>query len=406
VYYTGYLLANNHHTPRETAQLADKFHVGLNQFFKKISVLASLLSLSLTVGCLFFVQCFSHPVAYAREDLVPGSPYTSDRGAAMGDAVLPLADDASALFYNPAGLAKIRGVDFEPFNFNFYANSGYINHIGPGSFYKITSLSASQGNLASNAGNFMGVGGEYFPSFASHGFAFGVLLNNEVGAIANSSGSLTYRSMYQMIPTAGYGLRLADGIVRIGYSLQWINQASGDVTVPQSTANAGYNQNLAQGSAFSNNVGFALTLPYTYLPSLNIVGRNIGGAHFNTSSIYQFTPDPTGAPPDDPFSIDSSLSFVTKLGGGDKINWVFEDRDMTNTSGMEFLGRMALGSEYIYNNTFYLRGGWGSGYPAAGIAMKTKQGEFGLSWFSEELGQTYHSMRDERYMLSFSVRAF
>jgi hypothetical protein len=393
-------------TPRERPELADKFHVGLSQLFRKISVLASLLSLNLTVGCLFFVQCLEQPIAYAREDLVPGSPYTSDRGASMGDAVLPLVDDASALFYNPAGLAKIRATDFEPFNFNFYGGTGYLDHLGPGSFYKITSLSANQGNLASNPGSFMGVGGEYFPSFATHGFAFGVLVNSQVGAIANANGSLTYRSLYQMIPTAGYGIRLADGIVRIGYSLQWINQASGDITIPQSSTNTGYNQNLAQGSTFSNNVGFALTLPYTYLPSLNIVGRNIGGAHFNTTSIYQFTPDSTGAPPDDLFSIDSSLSFVTKLGGGDRINWVFEDRDITNSSGMEFLGRMALGSEYIYNNSFFLRAGWGSGYPAAGIGFKAKKGEFGLSWYSEELGQTYHSMRDERYMLSFSVRVF
>jgi hypothetical protein len=364
--------------------------VGLSRFLRKITFVAALLS----------------SLAFAREDAVPGSPYTSGPGAAMGDAYLPLADDASALFYNPAGLAKIRDTSFEPFNFNFYGGTGYLDHIGPGNFYKVPSLAANQGTLVSNQGNFIGVGGEFFPSFRSHGFAFGVLLNSEVGAIANANGSLSYRSLYQLIPTAGYGIRLADGIVRIGYSLQWINQASGNISIPQTTANPGYNQNLAQGSTFSNNVGFALTLPYTYLPAFNVVARNIGGAHFNTTSLYSFTPDPTGAPPDDPMSFDASLSAVTKLGGGDRINWVFEDRDFTNSSGVEFLGRMAIGSEYVYNNVFFLRGGWGSGYPSAGIGARGKKGEFALTWFSEELGQTYHSMRDERYMLSFSVRAF
>ena len=373
------------------------------------------LSRQLRFWRLVFVQCLllqgvvlslwqSH--AFAREDAVPGSPYTSDRGAAMGDAVLPLADDASALFYNPAGLAKIRGVDFEPFNFNFYGSTSYFRHVGAGNFLKVPSLSAYQPTLIANQGDFIGAGGEYFPSYAMRGFAFGVLLNTQVGAIADSNGSLTYRSLYQLIPTAGYAIRLADGIVRIGYSIQWINQASGDISVPQGTINPGYNQNLAQGSALSSNVGFALTLPYTYLPSLNVVARNIGGLHFNGTSIYQFSSTSTGPPPNELMSVDGSLSFVEKLDGADRINWVFEDRDATDTSGMELLGRLAAGAEYVYSGELFLRAGWGSGYPAAGIGLKSKAGEFGFSWYSEELGQTYHSMRDARLLLSFSVRPF
>jgi hypothetical protein len=345
-------------------------------------------------------------LAYAREDLVPGSPYTSAQGASMGDAVLPLANDgASSLFYNPAGLARIRTTAFEPFNLNVYGNSGYFGNITNEST-KITSLSSSAGNLESHQGTFMGTGASYAPTFYTHGFAFGVLLQSQIGAVANPDGSIHSRSLYQLIPSAGYGLSFGGGVVRIGYSLQWINQASGDITVPEGTTNLGYNQNLAQGSAFSHNVGFAFTLPYIYLPALNIVARNIGGAHFNSSSIYHFTPTPTGAPPTDPMSLDASISFVTKLDRGSEINWVLEDRDITNQSGMSQLGRIAAGMEYSVGVHFFIRAGWGSGYPAAGIGYKDKKGEISLSWYSEELGQSYHDLRDARYTLGYSVRAF
>jgi hypothetical protein len=273
----------------------------------------------------------------------------------MGDAVLPLANDGpSSLFYNPAGLARIRTTAFEPFNLNIYGNSGYFGNITTEST-KVTSLSSSSGNLQNHPGVFMGGGASYAPAFYTRGFAFGVLLQSQIGAVANPDGSVHSRSLYQLIPTAGYGMSFGGGVVRIGYSLQWINQASGDITVPGGTTGLGYNQNLAQGSALSHNLGFAFTLPYVYLPALNIVARNIGGAHFNSSSIYKFSPDPTGAPPTDPMTFDASFSFVTKLERGSEVNWVLEDRDITNQSGMSQLGRLAAGMEYSIGSNFFLR---------------------------------------------------
>src|SRR5690242_14671582 len=94
--------------------------------------------------CFFYFSGGKGKLAYAREDLIPGSRYTSGRAAAMGDAYIPLADDvASGLFYNPANLAKVLKTQFEPFNASFYSNVGNIPNIGNGT--QVTSLS---GNLS------------------------------------------------------------------------------------------------------------------------------------------------------------------------------------------------------------------------------------------------------------------
>ena len=353
--------------------------------------------------------------AYAGENLpgnVPGPNYTSARGAAMGDAFLPLADDdASALFYNPASLNKIRSTGFEPFDISLYGNNGYLSGLSSSNVTKITSLSGNQPTLQANPGSFAGGGMQIFPSFFTRGFAFGVLLKSDVGAVSNSGGSITYKSLYQLIPTVGGGVRLAGGIVKLGYSLQWVNEAAGSDTVnpsalPASCPTLGYNQCLAQGSAFSNNVGMTVTMPWQYLPAMSIVARNIGGEHFGTSSLYHFSPTPTGTLPYQPMSVDAAFSMQPRIGSGSYVNLVGQLNDMTDTSGMGIMGRWAAGAEMSVRNVFFLRGGWGQGYPSAGFGVRQRHGEIDFTWYSEELSDTYHGQRDQRYMFQYVVRAF
>ncbi len=95
-----------------------------------------------------------------------------------------------------------------------------------------------------------------------------------------------------------------------------------------------------------------------------------------------------------------------KIGNGSYFNLVGEYRDMTDTSDISYLGRINFGAEFALRDSIFLRGGWGSGYPSAGIGVKQKKGEISLTWYSEELGTTYHALRDQRFLLQYSVKAF
>ena len=345
------------------------------------------------------------PTVDAASGLLQGSRYTSARGVAMGDAFLPLADDgASALFYNPAGLGKIRKLSVEPMNIQFQMNSEYVSHFDT-NFYKITSLSSYAPVLAKSPGAFPGVSAAYVPTFAFRDFGFGMLLENRLAATA-SNGLVHYRSRYSLIPTAGGALRLASGILRIGYSLQWVNQTSGDVTVPATSGPLGYDQKLSQGSALSHNLGFALSLPFAYLPSFNIVARNVGTAKYRGFSLLPVAKNSSGTPLDEPMTVDASISFQPKTGVGGGFNLVLQGRDLTNQSGISLLTRLAVGSEFTFREKLALRFGIGNGYPSLGLGLKTAKAEFSLSWFSEETGASFRSERDTRYILQYQVRAF
>ncbi|MBI3535627.1 MAG: hypothetical protein HY072_09125 [Deltaproteobacteria bacterium] len=345
-------------------------------------------------------------IAIARQDLVPGSRYTSARGAAIGDALIPLADDgASGLFYNPAGLAKIRHFQMELFNFQIQANADYLKILDR-NFYKVFSLKNYASRVMSKEGSFPGLGAGLFPNFGARGFAFGIMFSDEFAATNAGNDNIRYRTRSLLIPTFGAGFRLAGGVIRIGYSFQWVNQAVGDITVPVSTDPLGYTEGLAEGSALSHNLGVAFTLPVQYLPAINFVVRNFLNARFSSFSLIKFAKNKNGIPNNELTSYDASFSLAPKIGGGSTMNYIIEYRDLTNRSGMHVLGRISMGLEFNFREKFFLRGGWRSGYLSAGVGMKRKTAEFGLSLFGEEFGSSYHEQKNTVYLLHYQIRAF
>lgn len=362
--------------------------------------------LKLSLSALAIASAFATSLAQARQDIIPGSRYTSARAASLGDAYLPLGDDgADALFYNPAVLGKLRSPDLDAMNLQFYGSSPVVSGFGPSS-YKVVQLGSNQTELAKTPGVYEGLGAQFTPTYSMRGFALGVMAKTQVGAVATDDGGIRYRSTYQLVPAVGTGVRLAGGIVRLGYSLQWVNQAVGDVTAPQGSQPMAYNQGLAQGSALSHNVGGALTLPYQYLPSLNVVARNVATAHFNNTSLYKFTPTSTGAPANEPMTIDASISLAPKMTQRSIVNLVAEYRDATNVSQVSPFGHVALGMEYAVHDAFFFRGGWGSGYPNLGIGFRSKSGNLSVGWVAEDIGTTYHELTDRRIIFQYQVRAF
>jgi hypothetical protein len=357
------------------------------------------------IGC--FVALLPSGDAFASGgDRVPGSRYVSGRGAALGDAYIGFADTISdALFYNPAGLGRVKDPTFEPVNIQIQANSK-LSSLFSTDVYKIQSLSGYESKLLANPNTNPGGGFAVLPALGFRGFGVGMLYQSRL--MAESDGTnIRYRSTYQLIPAAGFGLRLASGVLRIGYSLQWVNQASGDITVPAGTQPMGWNQGLAQGSGFSHNAGFALTLPYVYHPTVNVVVRNIGGLRYSSGTLMSLAKNPSGVPDEEKMTIDASVGFTYKMGSGWSLGTQYALRDSMNASNTRILVRGAVGMELSASDVFFARIGYGSGYPSAGLGFRTPRAEANLAWFSEEIGDGGSAKsRDIRYLFQILFRAF
>lgn len=344
----------------------------------------------------------------ARGDVIPGSRYTSARAAAMGDAFLPMGEDAaSGLFYNPAGLGKIRSLQLEPANFSGYGSTSFFGSLNSNSS-KVTSLSDYSSSLQSHSGSLIGVGAALLPNIGSSFVSFGILLQSELAGRANDDGTITYQSLYQIIPAIGKGFQFFKGVLRVGYSLQWVNQASGTVTSSDALP-LGYDQGISQGSGFSHNMGVALVVPLSWLPSFNVVARNIGSVHYSSFSIYPIAKNVSAAPGTEPMSLDASFSLHPSLGRGSAWSIVVEGRDLTNQSGAMINKHFAVGTELMLGGRFFLRGGYRGGLPSGGFGLKRPGAEMSLTYYAEEMmtqASQSPSVTDPRIMLQYQFRNF
>lgn len=346
--------------------------------------------------------------AHSRDERLPGSRYTSVREMALGDADLAIADDgASGIFDNPSGIAKVRGPRVEPINLMFSGGAGLFG-VGGMDVYKFTSLSSFAPKLVASPDSTVSGGLSFAPTFSTRGAAIGALLQNSFIARGNADGTITYRSRYEFIPGAGFALRVAGGMIRLGYSLQWVNKSEGDVTTPVGAdlGSLGWNQGLRQGSGFSHTAGFALTMPTTYLPTASIVARNVLGTRYGSFNLLGMASNPVGVPDEEEMTVDAGFAISPRLARGNILSFTFAYRDLLSQTAFPWYGKLAGGMEINLSERFYLRLGWGSGYPSAGIALRGKTGEFGFTWSSDELGDSYHAWQNTRFSMQYQIRAF
>ncbi len=338
-------------------------------------------------------------------DRIPGSRYVSGRGAALGDAYIGLADTlADSLFYNPAGLGRVDGLTFEPLNLQLQANSKFASSAGT-DLYKFQSLDGYESKLTGSPLTNPGAGYAVLPALGFRGFGVGLLYQSRL--MGESDGvNIRYRTVRQLIPTAGFGLRLASGVLRLGYSLQWVNQASGDRTVAVGTRPLGWTEQIAEGKGFSHTLGLALTLPYRYQPSINLVARNVAGLRLTGKPLMSLASNPTGSIAAEKMSVDASVGFLTKISGSWTLSTQFAYRDALDSSNTRQIAHAAAGLEFAVYDRFFLRGGFGSGYPSAGLGIRTSRAEANFAWFSEDLGDGQKAVRDIRYLFQTIFRAF
>lgn len=340
-----------------------------------------------------------------NQDRIPGARYPSVRGMALGDSMIGFGETAQeGLFYNPALLAKNRSFSLEFFNFQSQMNPDLMNSFSR-NIIKFPSLSQYASTLEGNPRAFPEGSVSLFPNIQWDSFAIGMLYQTRI-ASQYSGGNIRYKSLYQFIPTAGFGVRLASGVLKLGYSIQYVNQASGDETVLRTASTLGYNQSIAQGAGFSHLLGMQLTLPYVYQPTFNLVARNIGGLKLSGSPKFSMAKNATGSLSNEDMSLDFGVNYRFHCSRVIDLIHSVTYRDFTDSSSTARLAHFASGLELQFNQFFFFRAGFASAYPSLGFGFQKEKNKIDFSWSSEEIGSGLRSNRNRRVSLQISVNAF
>jgi hypothetical protein len=233
------------------------------------------------------------------------------------------------------------------------------------------------------------------------GFAVGVLYQERVRAYSDGTNA-HYQTLSELVPAVGYGLSLARGVVRVGYSMQYVNEASGQAQ-SVSNSSASFLSGINQGHAFSSTASVNMVFPFEYLPSFSLVGRNIGGLHYSGGNLLSRATNVTGLPGDAIASFDTAFNLTIRLSGSLKSFWFAEYDDMANTTHIPFLERLRLGAEFSVSRAFAIRVGTTGGQFSGGIGFRGDSSEINVSMYSDRSPFANISYWDTRYALQYKV---
>lgn len=332
---------------------------------------------------------------------------TSTRALAMGNAFIAKADDASAVFYNPAGLGTVRYPHLHLSNFGFETNKGAID--------------AASGNKAtdilSNSTKMFSIDGlrkvlllrpqtlahsriHALPNFTSRYFSMGYMLAKRTRGVVNDTTSATGYEFADRLdhgPYVALNLSLFGGVVKAGISGLYLKRkelnSEGDPNSTVETPDSSYKK----GTAFVSTAGGKITLPFTFLPTFAGTVHNAFGSKFKEESA-------AGAPVNIPLSYDLGFSITPQIGTSTRVHLEVNLKDIGGAYGSVASTRKILvGAEFDFSRVFFFRIGYGDGFGSAGLGIKSRKLEFDLTTYAvDTTTASFRGREDRRFALGIS----
>jgi hypothetical protein len=381
------------------------------------------------LGLLLLTLCA--PLGAARE-LRRQMPFV--RALLMGDAYVAVADEASALFYNPAGLARVQDNSVEAFSLQF-ASDVELSRL----LLDPTGVQSQYAGLtpAELAGR-IGTGLHYDTSLRipfivspGQGSAFGIGMESMgTATIVDAGGGVPALELESFVDqTLVWTVYGRTGHLALGMTLKVISRAGVDKTIDAATLYAGGSldlandpdyQNLAAGQAHTRG-GIDLGLVYEFpgapnwQPRLGLAILNLGGkrgAHY-TGIEFSDPPDDVTPPVYGEFPLNIVAGFALSP-TFNEVRYTFAldlvDIGKTALDGDSLNVRTRLGAAMEFgphedgSAMFSLLMGWNATHFGVGILSRVSVFEIGFGRYKIEKGEEPGAMPEHRRVLIFAIR--
>ena len=364
-----------------------------------------LFSLTFLIGA-FFPFSYVWGAVDFRDAIYPEFA-TSARALAMGNAYVAKADDASAAFYNPAGLGTVRKAHFHLSNLHLEVNKDWID-LGTGgdltsavsNFSKGFSLDGTRNLLKEHPGKFSHSRFHFMPNFTARYISFGYLYSVQTrGAYGTQAGAqYEYAKRTDQGPYLGLNLSLFGGIFKIGVTGTYLTRKETYGESDVETAINLQDSDYQKGSALILTTGAKLTLPFYALPTFAIKMNNTSAQSFSPASDFGGAPDQIES------SVDLGFSLTPQIGKTMRVHWEFNYKDATGKyDNVASSRKYAVGMELDIRRTIFLRLGYADGFGSGGLGIKTRKLEFDLTTYAVDLSDSdFRGDEDRRFVMSIS----
>lgn len=355
--------------------------------------------------CAVVVAGVSPSAAYERREF-----YNGVRGLGMGDTSIATVNDETALALNPAALGRLRDVYGTIFDPEIEAGNRVPDMIRAKSVSQPFTASSVVPMALLNEGKYYHAKMQMMPSFVARNFGIGLLGNYTFDAEAHSPTAVDVYSRDDLALLLGYNARLWGGRIKIGVTGKVIsriemNEKNLDPTTQaldkQSLAAAGL---LKEGVGVGADVGMLLTAPWTWLPTLGAVLRDVGNTSYDKMSGVRLK-DATERPDMTKQDLDVGISLSPIHRNNVRSVWTIEYRGLLTASNETDKAKlMHFGVETNFGDVFFLRAGYNQRYWTAGAELASERFQFQVASYGEEIGDETKPREDRRTVLKFAFR--
>jgi hypothetical protein len=322
------------------------------------------------------------------------------RALGMGDAFTAVADDDSSLFYNPAGLAQVSGLNWKVFSARAGASS-------LSALKKIKDMKSKDEDGYADAIEdlygehiWSGAGGESI--FTMPMVGFGVYNHTEAMIKVDNpvSPEISTRIINDYGYTAGLGIPLSP-FLHVGAALKYVKRSGADVPfgasfVADLDPDDIYGQMTSWGKGYGADIGATIRMPTPVLDAnLSVAWKNIGGMKFKTEG------GGTATVPTEESDLTAGASLKLDLPLL-SITPAIDVRGLNNAD-VQLIRKINFGIE-IGLPLLDIRGGFHEGYYTAGAGVNLALFRVDAATYGVELGDYPGQIEDRRYMLQFTMQ--
>ncbi len=325
--------------------------------------------------------------------------HSSVRALGMGDAYTALARDSSALYYNPAGLARVTGINLKIFQIRAGAS-------GLEAYERIQEMQGSEGGeeysdmIQELYGEHVwtGIGGDTAITVPMFGFT----AYNHTDALIQIDNPVNPQIYTSIINDYGYTLGIGiptSPFTALGVNLKYVKRSGARVPYGASVIadldpDVLYNNITGWGKGYGADVGMNFQIPAPFFSAtLSAVWRNVGDMKFRSD-------DPNADIPTEyqDMTVGASLLFDTPLL---TVAPALDVRYL-NREDIQLMRKINFGVE-IGIPFLDIRGGFHEGYYTAGLGVNMGLFRVDAATYGVELGEYPGQIEDRRYVVEFTM---
>jgi len=357
-----------------------------------ILLIFKLLMLGLFLGP-FFTR------AHALDELF--NVYDSPQGLAMGNAYTADATGYAANYYNPSGLAK---GTLSRWEVTILAAEGSIALTGVGNAMAAQSFGTHRilNEIQRGGGGYFYQRGSLLASVQKRGFGFALLGSTELAESSNGT-TLDIRYTRDVVPTFGAGINLAGNLIKIGAVGKLVarQQVKGIYQHEELSTAEQIDSKFKQGLAIGADIGFNLTLPNAWLPSLGFVWKDVLGTRFLHDSIV-FGNNDNDRPDQIDQSFNVAVSVHPHLSSSVYATFAVELKHL-ELQEMSYLKRLHLGAQLEINRSLYFWAGLSQFYPTGGMGLRVKGGNLDVGIYTVDIGERGERASNMRGAVRYTI---